>query len=310
MENKIDLVIIGAGIAGVSAAVYAKRSGLDFLIFDAGTVGGQLLFMEEIDNYIGLSLGTKGRDLAERLATALSDLDISVLNEEIVEVNIDNGEIVLRARNSVYLAKGGIVAVGASFGKLGVKGEKEFGGKGVSYCAVCDGFFFKGKNVAVIGGGNTAVEEALYLSEIAKKVTLIHRRDKLRALDYLQKKLFDKNNIEVILNSKIEEIKGANLLEEIVIKNLDNSRIKSLSLQGVFIAVGMKPNTEMFRNILSMDDKGFITSDENMKSSRDFIWACGDCRKRPLKQLITAASEGAIASISAYKYLKGQYISS
>ncbi len=310
MERKIDLAIIGAGIGGVSAAVYAKRSGLDFIILEPKAVGGQLLFMENIDNYVGLRLGTKGRDLAETLTKTLTDLSINITNEEVVDVNIDNNEVQIKTNNNLYTAKSLILATGANFKKINVKGEEEFSGKGVSYCAVCDGFFFKGKKVAVVGGGNTAVEEALYLSEIADKVVLIHRRDKLRALDYLQKELFEKSNIEVIFDSKINEIKGKDFLEELIIQNSLTGKTQSLQLQGVFVAVGIAPNTQIVKDIIKKDENGFIITDEQMRASSKTLWACGDCRSRPLKQLITAASEGATAAIGVYKYLKGHYISS
>ena len=308
MEIKIELVIIGAGIGGVSAAVYAKRSGLDFIIFEPNAVGGQLLLMENIDNYVGLPLGTKGTDLAETLTNTLKDLDINIIKEEVIDFSIENNIVQLKTNNNLYIAKSIIIATGASFKKLNVKGEDVFSGKGVSYCAVCDGFFFRGKKVAVVGGGNTAVEEALYLSEIADKVVLIHRRDELRALDYLKNELFEKSNIEVMFNSNISEIKGNDLLEELVVQNSLTGETQSVQLQGLFVAVGIEPNTKIV--IVNKDEGGFIITDEQMRTNIKTVWACGDCRKRPLKQLITAASEGAIAAIGVYKYLKGHYISS
>ncbi len=310
MEIKIELVIIGAGIGGVSAAVYAKRSGLDFIIFEPNAVGGQLLLMENIDNYVGLPLGTKGTDLAETLTNTLKDLDINIIKEEVIDFSIENNIVQLKTNNNLYIAKSIIIATGASFKKLDVKGEEVFSGKGVSYCAVCDGFFFRGKKVAVVGGGNTAVEEALYLSEIADKVILIHRRDELRALDYLKNELFEKSNIEVMFNSNISEIKGNDLLEELIVQNSLTGEAQSVQLQGLFIAVGIEPNTKIVKDIVNKDEGGFIITDEQMRTNIKTIWACGDCRKRPLKQLITAASEGATATIGVYKYLKGHYISS
>ena len=309
MKKEIELAIIGAGIAGVAASVYAKRSGLTPTIFESKGVGGQLLLMENIDNYIGLKTNTKGRELAENLTNNLKDLNIGITNQEILKVVLEEKTIILHTSECVYSAKAAIIATGADFAKLGFKGEAEFRGKGVSYCAVCDGFFFKGKNVVVVGGGNTAVEEALYLAEIAEKVTLIHRRNELRAMDYLKKQLLDKNNIEIIFDSVVTEAKGNSVLEEVIIKNVKNEKNKTLIVSGLFVAIGIKPNTEIFRDLVSQDDKGFIITDEEMQSSVRFIWACGDSRKRPLKQLVTAASEGAIAALSAYKYLKGHYIS-
>lgn len=309
MRKEIELAIIGAGIAGVAASVYAKRSGLEFLLFEARGVGGQLLFMEGIDNYIGLEAGIKGRDLAKNLTKTLEALEIAITKKEILKAEAESDRVILHTSDCIYFAKSVIVASGANFAKLGFKGEKEFTGKGVSYCAVCDGFFFRGKDVVVVGGGNTAAEEALYLAEIAKKVTLIHRRDELRAMEYLKKQLLAKDNIEVVFDSVIKEVKGGDVLREVVIENTKNEQSQVLTTAGLFVAIGIKPNTKVFRDIISQDEKGFIVADEEMKSSSCFIWACGDCRKRPLKQLITAASEGAIAALSAYKYLKGHYIS-
>ena len=309
MKKEIELAIIGAGIAGVAASVYAKRSGLEFSIFEAKGIGGQLLLMEGIDNYIGLKTGIKGRELAQNLAFTLKDLEIEITNEKISKVELEETKVILYTPECVYSAKGAIIATGANFEKLGFKGEADFLGKGVSYCAVCDGFFFKGKDVVVVGGGNTAVEEALYLAEIANKVTLIHRRDELRAMEYLKKQLLSKDNIEVIFDSVVKEAKGDNLLKEVVIESVEGERSQTLAAAGLFVAIGVKPNTKIFKDLVSQEEKGFIITDEEMQSSVGFIWACGDCRKRPLKQLITAASEGAIAALSAYKYLKGHYIS-
>lgn len=310
MAKNINLAIVGAGIAGISSAVYAKRAGLEFSFFESAGVGGQILYIEDIDNYVGLEAGSKGKDLAARLAKTISDLEIDIIREKIVKVEIAGDKLNIYSPQSHYAAAGLIVAAGASFRNLGVEGEESFLGRGVSYCAVCDGFFFRGKDVGVVGGGNTAVEEALYLAEIARRVYLIHRRDKLRALDYLQDKLARKKNIEVILDSTVNAIKGKDLVEAVVVENIATKQQSRLSLSGVFIAVGIKPNTDPLRGSVAMDDNGFILTDEAMKSSCDFIWAAGDCRQRPLRQLITAAAEGAVAALSAYKYLKGYYISS
>ena len=309
MKNIKELIIVGAGIAGVSAAVYAKRSGLDFLIFEPSAVGGQLLSMQAIDNYVGLGLEAKASQMAENLAQTLKDLDIHPVNEKVAKISHQDEILNIDTDKGIYQAKVVIAATGASFTRLGLEQEAEFTGKGISYCAVCDGFFFKGKDVAVVGGGNTAVEEALYLSQIARKVTLVHRRDKLRALEYLQKQLLAKDNVEIIYNSVVVKPQGQQFLESVLIEDVLTKKQRRLDLNGLFIAIGISPATEVFKELVSLDDKGFIITDEEMKSSLDLIWACGDCRRRPLKQLITAASEGAVAAISVYKYLKGYYIS-
>ncbi|UCC95739.1 MAG: FAD-dependent oxidoreductase [Candidatus Omnitrophota bacterium] len=304
-----DLAIIGGGIGGVSSAIYAKRAGLDFLFFESNAVGGQLLFMENVDNYVGLEIGIRGQDFAKKLEKNLKDLRIDVCQEEIVKVEEKTAKVEVHSGSSSYEAKGLIVATGASPLKLAIPGEDGFVGKGVSYCAICDGFFFKDKEVVVVGGGNTAVEEALYLAQLARKVTLIHRKNHLRALQYLQAKLFQKDNIEVIFESVVKELKGKEFLEGLILENTQTHQRHTLPTSGLFIAVGVKPNTEIVKNIVSTDEKGFIITDNEMRTSSNCIWACGDCRLRPLRQLITAASEGALATLSAYKYLKGHYIS-
>jgi len=309
MKEKIDLAIIGGGIAGVSASVYAKRAGLDFALFEPKIIGGQLLLMETVDNYTGISLGTKARDLALQLAGTLKELEIEVIPEEISEFKVSGREIKLKTSEGLLTAKAAIIATGASFKKLGLLREEELTGRGVSYCAICDGFFFKNKIVAVIGGGNTAVEEAIYLSNICSKVYLIHRRKDLRAIEYLQKEIFNKSNIEVIFDTVVEELTGADFLTGINIKNTVTGASGALSLNGLFVAIGVNPNTQTFKGAVMLDEAGFITTDEEMKTNCNFIWAAGDCRKRPLRQLVTAAGEGAISAVSAYKYLKGGYIS-
>ncbi|MDD5583617.1 MAG: FAD-dependent oxidoreductase [Candidatus Omnitrophica bacterium] len=310
MNSAIDLIVMGGGIAGVSAAMYAKRAGLKAVIFEPGVIGGQLLFMENVDNFPGVAMGTKGRDFALRLEQTLRDFEIKVNREAIREIRLQKNGVEVVGNDSAYAASGLIVATGASFKKLGLNNEERLLGRGVSYCAICDGFFFKNKDVAVVGGGNSAVEEALYLANLCRKVTLIHRKSSLRALDYLQEEIRTLPNVEIIFNSTIKEIKGGDFLEQIVIENVTEGRTQTLRCNGMFIAIGVSPNTELLKNIVSADENGFITTNEEMKTSCDYIWSCGDCRKRPLRQLITAASEGAIAAVSAYKHIKGHYISS
>lgn len=310
MKKEFELAIIGAGIAGVSAAVYAKRAGLDVVVFEPKVIGGQLLLMETVDNYTGVALGTKGRELAALLTNTLSQFNIEIIREEVIKFEPAKDQIKLHTADSLFSAKTSILATGASFKTLGLSKEKEFTGKGISYCAVCDGFFFKNKTVAVVGGGNTAVEEALYLSNICSKVYVIHRRNQLRAVEYLQKELHGKKNVTVVFDSIVDEIKGEDFLSELVLKNVNTGNKTKLSLSGLFVAVGVKANTEIFKNIISLNEAGFILTDEEMKTSCVATWAAGDCRKRPLRQLVTASAEGAMAAVSVYKYLKGGYISS
>jgi len=306
--RECELAIIGGGIAGLSCAIYAKRSGLNPVLFERSVLGGQLLFVNKVDNYPGLDLNSDGSKLTEVLSRTVKELGVEIIQNGIDKVSVKDN-LILESGQDVFKAQGVVIATGASFRKIGVKGEDELSGKGVSWCAVCDGFFFKNKKVAVIGGGNTAVEEAIYLSGICEKVYLIHRRDELRALGYLQKELLSKNNVEVIWNNKVKEISGNDFVESVTLEGTVDKKETKISLSGVFIAIGIEPCTDLFKGIVNIDESSFITTNEEMQTSQDKIWACGDCRKRPLRQLITAASEGAIAALSAYKKMRNSYIS-
>ncbi len=305
MESK-ELAIIGAGIAGISASIYAKRAGCTFYLFEKNLLGGQLLYIDRIDNYPGLP-SISGWEILNNLKKNLESLEIKPIFKEVKRVEVKDSLVNLWFDDERITVKALIISTGASFRKLGIEGEDKFLGKGVSYCAICDGTFFKGKKVVVVGGGNTAVAEALYLSQLCERVYLVHRRDKLRAIDILQRKLFEKKNIDILWNTEVVEIKGERFVEKVVVKK-DNV-FSDLKVDGVFIAIGMVPNTEIFKKVVKLDDGGFVVTDENMVTSVPFIFSCGDCRRRPLRQLITASSEGAIAALSAYRYLRGEYIS-
>jgi len=307
--EELELAIIGGGIAGISCAMYAKRAGLNPVIFEKSALGGQLMYINRIDNYPAVTPGSTGAAFLNVLSSSVKELNVEVKEENIVKIDKEEKRAIISSENREYSAKAIVVASGASFRKLGVEGENEFAGRGVSWCAVCDGYFFKGKEVAIVGGGNTAVEDAVYLSSICSKVYLIHRRGSLRALDYLQKELFAKGNIEVIWNSIVKKISGDNFVKGIEIENVVDNKKSVLAVNALFEAVGIKPNTDICSGVIDIDDGGFIITDEYMKTSCDYIYACGDCRKRPLRQLITAASEGAIAALSAYRYLKNSYVS-
>ncbi len=307
MEKK-DVAIIGAGIAGIAAAVYTHRAGLSCVLFEKQIPGGQLGFIGNLDNYIGMVPGSTGADLNENLAETLKKLAITPVPREITGIEAGDEAMTVISSEGKSLFGTVIIATGARWKKLGVAGEDVFLGKGVSYCAVCDGFFFKNKDVCVIGGGNSAVEEALYLAKICRKVYLIHRRDSLRALDYLQKELFAAENIKVLFESRLDTISGEASVSKIEVKD-NQGLVHSLSVGGVFIAIGMEPATSAFSSYLACDEKGFIRTDETMMTSQKGVFACGDCRKRPLRQLITAAGEGAVAAMTAYRYLRGNYIS-
>ena len=306
MEEKLfDCLVLGGGPAGMSASLYAKRGNINVAIIDISTLGGKPVNYLEIENYPGFEL-IEGWELAEKFEKHINKFDIpKFINEEIKNVDlISNIKSVVTDKN-VYCAKTVIIATGASYCKLGIKGEEEYKGKGVSYCAVCDGRFYKNKTVVVTGGGNTAVEEGCYLARFADKVYIMHRRDELRAEKIIQKRAFNNPKIEFIFNSIPLEIKGKNgRLEELEYKNLKTEEIKTIKTDGVFPCIGLCPNTEFFNGQVIQDEKGFIIVDENMRTSEVGVFAAGDVRKTPLRQVVTAVSDGAVAGHSAVKYIE------
>ena len=298
-----DVAIVGGGIAGITAALYAKRANLKIVLIEKLTIGGQLSFIDTVENYPGFSR-ISGREFTNALSAQIKALSVEVIRENVVSVKNDKKVFEISTRKNAVLAKALIIATGASPRSLGVKGEKELAGKGVSYCAVCDGFFFKDKKVSVIGGGNTALEEALYLSSIAKEVYVIHRRNEFRGFPLLSEKVRNTDNIILLMDSVLKEIKGSQKVEELSVENVKSKKITLINTDGVFIAVGYAPSTEFLKGFLSLDEQGFIVTDSGYMTSEKGVFACGDCRKRNVKQLITAASEGAEAAINAYNYLK------
>lgn len=306
MEEKIfDLIILGGGPAGLNAALYAKRGGIDVAIIDTSSVGGQPVNYLEIENYLGFPT-IQGWELAEKFEQHIDKFNIQKFqNEEIQNVDLTSTIKTVQTLKNKYLAKTIIIATGASPKKLGIRGEDEYIGKGVSYCAVCDGAFYKNKTVVVIGGGNAAVEEGIYLTKFAEKVYIMHRRDELRADKIIQERAFDNEKIEFIFDSVPLEIVGdSKKVNLIQYKNVKTGEIKTLNVDGVFPYIGFSPNTEFFNAQLVQDEFGFIRVDENMRTSEIGVFAAGDVRRTPLRQVITAVADGAIAGMSAVKYLE------
>lgn len=306
MEEKIfDLIILGGGPAGLNAALYAKRGGIDVAIIDTSSVGGQPVNYLEIENYLGFPT-IQGWELAEKFEQHIDKFNIQKFqNEEIQNVDLTSTIKTVQTLKNKYLAKTIIIATGASPKKLGIRGEDEYIGKGVSYCAVCDGAFYKNKTVVVIGGGNAAVEEGIYLTKFAEKVYIMHRRDELRADKIIQERAFNNEKIEFIFDSVPLEIVGdSKKVNLIQYKNVKTGEIKTLNVDGVFPYIGFSPNTEFFNAQLVQDEFGFIRVDENMRTSEIGVFAAGDVRRTPLRQVITAVADGAIAGMSAVKYLE------
>lgn len=303
MEKKnFDVVILGGGPAGFSAAIYAARGAVSTAIVDINMLGGQPSNYLELENYPGFQL-VGGYDLMEKFEEHADKFGVKKFPmQEITKIDLAKKKIYTKEYE--FSAKSIIIATGAQPMKLGVKGEKEFIGRGVSYCAVCDGAFYKDKIVAVVGGGNSAIEEAMYLTKFAKKVYVIHRRDKLRADKILQEKAFKNQKVEFIWNSIVLEIQGENTVKSIVLKNLQTDKMSELKIDGIFPYIGISPNTELFSGQLNQDKYGFIITDTTMATSVDGVYAIGDVRNTPLRQVVTAASDGAIGATYALRYIE------
>jgi thioredoxin reductase (NADPH) len=304
MENKIyDVIIIGAGPAGMGAAIYAKRAGLKCVVLDQSPIsGGQVLTTYEVDNYLGFP-GLSGGDLSDKFREHADKLGVEFITANVVKIDNESDNKIVTTDEGEFIAKTIVLATGANHSKLGIPGENELAGVGVSYCATCDGAFFRKRTVAVVGGGDVAVEDAIFLAGLCAKVYLIHRRDELRAAASLQNKLMSMDNIEIIWDSEVTQICGKDIVEKIEIKNKKTNDIKSLEVNGIFIAVGVVPNTELLKGIANMDDKGYIIADETCTTSVPGIYAAGDIRKKPMRQIITAVADGANAINSAQKFL-------
>ena len=295
-----DLLILGAGPAGLTAGIYGARGGLKTVIVERKSFGGQAAITPEIENFPGIQ-NIDGFTLTFNMQEQAKSLGVNFVYDEILEASLD-GEIkwVKTKNNGVVEAKTMIVACGAEARKLGVDGETDLIGNGISYCATCDGRFFRNKPVAVVGGGNTAVEDALYLDNFASEVYLIHRRDSLKASKVLQEKLF-KSKVQILWDSTVEKLEG-NPLEKVIVKNIKNGQTTSIDVNGLFVAVGQTPSSTLFDGKLAMEN-GYILADENMATNIDGVFVAGDVRKTPLRQIITACADGAVAAESAIKYL-------
>lgn len=304
MEKIYDTIILGGGPAGISAGVYCARGNIDCAIIDTSLLGGQPTNYLEIENYLGFS-SIEGWELSEKFEQHLDKFNVEKFTmEEIQNVDLISNPKVIKTLKGEYKAHSVIIATGAKSTKLGVSGEKEYTGKGVSYCAVCDGAFYKDKTVVVVGGGNAAVEEGIYLTKFASKVYIVHRRDSLRADKIVQERAFKNEKIEFVWDSIVEEIKGDSKVESVVLKNVKTNKTTEMKTDGVFPYIGFTPNCDNFNGQLKQDEKGFIVTDEYMQTSIPGVFAIGDVRVTPLRQVITAVADGAVAGVSAVKYLE------
>jgi len=299
-----DLVTIGAGPAGLTASIYARRARLDAMVLERLVPGGQILLSQRIENYPGVPLPISPKRLMEKMQRQAENLGMKLEQVEAKRIELDGEKKIIHTlSDKKYTTLAVIIASGTEPSKLGAEGETTFVGRGVSYCATCDAPFFKDQEVMVVGGGNTALQETLHLVRFARKVHLVHRRGMLRAEKILQERAFRNPKVEIIFRSVVKVIYGDSQVEGVKLKDLETGKIKKVSCSGVFISVGLKPNTDFIRGLVELDKKGFVKTRANLETNVPGIFACGDVRKNLLKQVVVACGEGALAACSAEKYI-------
>lgn len=305
-ERKLyDAIIIGGGPAGLTAGIYLSRARMNTVLIEKALPGGQAILTEIIENYPGFPQGIAGPELMQKMEEQAARFGLKIEYGEVEEVRIKEDRIkIVRINNQEYEALTIILASGAEASKLEVPGEEELRGRGVSYCATCDAPFFKGQKTVVVGGGDTAIEEALYLTKFVQEVTIIHRRDRLRATKILQERVFSNKKINFVWDSVVKKILGKEKVESVLIQNKKTGKEKEISCQGVFVFVGYIPNSKFLKELVKLDKRGYILTDDNMMTSQKGIYACGDVRKKILKQVVTACGEGATAAFAAEKYIE------
>ena len=304
-ETKIyEVIIIGGGPAGLTAGLYTSRSRFNTLLIEIGLLGGQMTTTEVIENYPGFPQGINGDELSRLMEEQAKRFGLEVVSQEVVEVKLEGERKLVKTDESTYLCEALIICTGTEYRKLGIPGEKEFTGKGVSYCATCDGAFFKDSQIVVVGGGDSALTEALFLTKFAKELTIIHRREALRGTKIYQERVLSNPKIKMLWNSVVQRIKGDSIVRSIVIKNVKTGEINEFNTEGVFLFVGVSPRTQFLKNLITFDEAGYIVTDENCETSIKGVFAAGDCRKRLLRQIATAVGDGATAAFATEKYLE------
>lgn len=303
-----DAIIIGGGPAGLTAGIYLSRARMNTLLIEKALPGGQAILTEIIENYPGFPLGITGPELMQKMEEQAVRFGLKIEYGEVAEVRIKEGKEdkvkIVKINNQEYRTLAIILTSGAEASKLGVPGEEKLRGRGVSYCATCDAPFFKDQKIVVVGGGDTAIEEALYLAKFVREVTIIHRRDRLRATKILQERVFANKKINFVWDSVVTKISGKEKVESVLIQNKKTGEEKEISCQGVFVFVGNVPNSKFLNESIKLDLKGYILTDDNMMTSQEGIYACGDVRKKLLRQVVTACGEGATAAFAAQRYIE------
>ncbi len=297
-----DIGIIGGGTAGMTAAVYGQRAGKKTLIIEGGAFGGQITSSPNVENYPGIA-SVSGSEFSMNLLDQAMKLGADTVTEQVTGIRDEGGQKVIVTAGKEYSCKSIILATGVTHRHLGAPGEERLTGAGVSYCATCDGMFFRGRDVAVVGGGSTALQDAEFLSNYCKKVFLIHRRDGFRGEDSIVKRLREKENVEFILSATVKEIVGEDMVEKLILNHKKTGEESELPVSGVFVAVGQIPKNEIFADTVKLDADGFILASEDCITSHPGIFAAGDCRTKEVRQLTTAAADGAVAALAACKYI-------
>lgn len=299
-----DTIIIGGGPAGMTAAIYAARARLSTLLLEKTFPGGLMMISEYIENYPGFPNGISGPDLAIALREQVEKFGAEIMLADTISVDLKGPEKIIRTTEGEFTAKTVIISTGAKPRRLGVPGELEFQGRGVSYCATCDGPFFKGKKLAVIGGGDTAVEDSVYLTRFADDVTIVHRRDKFRAAKIIQERALSSPRIRVLWDSIVQEIQGNPAVSRVTVRNIKNNTIDHIGVDGVFILIGQEPDTAFIADQVVLDEFGYIPTDTEMRTNLPGVLAIGDVRQKTFRQIITACADGAIAVYSAEKFIE------
>ena len=302
MAKKYDIVIVGAGTAGLSAAIYAVRAGKSVIVLEAITHGGQIVNTPEVENYPGIKK-ISGFEFANNLYEQAKSLGAEVIYEKVIGIEVNGEEKIVHTAKEDYQAKAVILATGAKNRPLGLEHEKEWIGAGISYCATCDGMFYRGKDVAVAGGGNTALEDAIFLTNYCRKVYLIHRRDAFRGEEKLLQTLKEKPNVEFVLNANITRLIGEDGVDGVEVEDKNTHEKRVLDVMGLFVAIGQMPENSEFINVVDLDKGGYIEAKEDCKTKTKGIFTAGDCRTKKVRQLATAASDGAIAALAACEYI-------
>lgn len=305
-KTSYDVIIIGAGPAGYTAGIYCSRARHDTLIISGLLPGGQLMNTTDVENYPGFDEGIMGPDLMLTMRKQAERMNTTIIDDVVVNVDFRNKPFKVLTGSEEYEAKAVIVCTGATPRKIGIEGEQTFSGRGVSYCATCDGAFFRNQDIAVVGGGDSCMEEATFLTKFASKVHIIHRRDTFRASKIMQERALNNENIQVHWNSEIEDIKGDQKVQQIVLKDTKTGENKTLDMGGVFVAIGHEPNTELFKNQLEMDENGYIIQKENTETSVKGVFTAGDVHDHRYRQAVTAAGFGCMSAIDVDKYLSEQ----